>query len=89
MLSSTSELMLNKNILTKNYYIAISYMPEDVDGLFGKEELLDMAFSELYTNAQSLLRVLSVCGVTGKVLDSISLADLLYTSYNKLQSQPW
>lgn len=82
-ISNTEKMSLNKNILTKNYYIAISYMPEDSEDLFGKEELIDMAFSELYTNAQSLLRVLSVCGVTGKVLDSVELADLLYTSYNR------
>lgn len=86
-ISNTEKMSLNKNILTKNYYIAISYMPEDVDDLFGKEELIDMAFSELYTNAQSLLRVLSVCGVTGKVLDSVGLADLLYTSYNRDESE--
>lgn len=82
-ISNTEKMSLNKNILTKNYYIAISYMPEDTENLFGKEELIDMAFSELYTNAQSLMRILSVCGVTGKVLDSVELADLLYTSYNR------
>lgn len=82
-ISNTEKMSLNKNILTKNYYIAISYVPEDSEDLFGKEELIDMAFSELYTNAQSLIRVLYVCGVTGKVLDSVELADLLYASYNR------
>lgn len=86
-ISNTEKMSLNKNILTKNYYIAISYTPEDEENLFGKEELLDMAFSELYTNAQSLLRVLSVCGVTGKVLDSTELADLLYVAYNRDASE--
>lgn len=86
-INNTEKMSLNKNILTKNYYIAISYMPEDGENLFGKEELLDMAFSELYTNAQSLLRVLSVCGITGKVLDSTELADLLYVAYNRDASE--
>ncbi len=86
-INNTEKMSLNKNILTKNYYIAISYMPEDDENLFGKDELLDMAFSELYTNAQSLLRVLSVCGVTGKVLDSTELADLLYVAYNRDASE--
>lgn len=86
-INNTEKMSLNKNILTKNYYIAISYTPEDEENLFGKEELLDMAFSELYTNAQSLLRVLSVCGVTGKVLDSTELADLLYVAYNRDASE--
>ena len=78
---------LNKNILTKNYYIAISYVPDNTENLFQKDELLDMAFSELYTNAQSLLRILSVCGITGKVLDSTELADLLYVAYNRDASE--
>lgn len=86
-INNTEKMSLNKNILTKNYYIAISYTSEDEENLFGKEELLDMAFSELYTNAQSLLRVLSVCGVTGKVLDSTELADLLYVAYNRDASE--
>lgn len=86
-INNTEKMSLNKNILTKNYYIAISFMPENSEDLFEKEELLDMAFSELYTNAQSLLRILAVCGVTGKVLDSTELADLLYVAYNRDASE--
>lgn len=86
-ISNTEKMSLNKNILTKNYYIAISYYPDNQDDLFKKEELLDMAFSELYTNAQSILRTLSVCGVTGKVLNSMELADLLYVAYNRDSSE--
>lgn len=86
-ISNTEKMSLNKNILTKNYYIAISYYPDNTDNLFKKEEILDMAFSELYTNAQSILRTLSVCGVTGKVLNSTELADLLYVAYNRDSSE--
>lgn len=86
-INNTEKMSLNKNILTKNYYIAISHMPEDTENLFDKEELIEMAFSELYTTAQSLLRVLSVCGVTGRVLDSVELGDLLYESYNRDASE--
>lgn len=86
-ISNTEKMSLNKNILTKNYYIVISYMPDDTEDLFGKDELLDMAFSELYTNAQALLRVLAVCGVSGRVLNSVELADLLYASYNRDASE--
>lgn len=86
-INNTEKMSLNKNILTKNYYIAISYVPDNAEDLFEKDELLDMAFSELYTNAQSLLRILSVCGVTGKVLDSTELADLLYVAYNRDASE--
>ena len=86
-ISNTEKLSLNKNILTKNYYILISYMPDNTENLYNKEELIDAAFSELYTNAQSLLRILSVTGVTGKVLNSTELADLLYVAYNRDASE--
>ena len=86
-INNTEKMSLNKNILTKNYYIVLSYMPENTDEMYQKEELIDMAFSELYTNAQSLLRVLSVTGVTGKVLNSVELADLLYVAYNRDASE--
>ena len=81
-IANTESMSLNKNILTKKYYIAISYFPENPEELFKKEELIDLAFSELYTSAQSVLRGLSMCGITGKVLDSEELAELLYVSFN-------
>lgn len=86
-ISNTEKMSLNKNILTKNYYIAISYYPENSEDLFKKEEIIDMAFSELYTNAQSIIRTLSVCGVNGKILNSTELADLLYVAYNRDSSE--
>lgn len=86
-IDNTEKMSMNKNILTKNYYIALSYTPDNSEGLYEKDELIDMAFSELYTNAQSLLRVLSVTGVTGKVLNSVELADLLYVAYNRDASE--
>ena len=86
-INNTEGMSLNKNILTKKYYIAISYFPENPDDLFKKEEIIDLAFSELYTNAQAILRTLSMCEVTGKVLNSEELADLLYVAYNRDASE--
>ena len=86
-IANTESMSLNKNILTKKYYIAISYYPENPDELFKKEEIIDLAFSELYTTAQSILRGLLMCEVTGKVLDSEELADLLYVAYNRDASE--
>ncbi len=86
-INNTESMSLNKNILTKKYYIAISYYPENPDELFKKEEIIDLAFSELYTNAQAIIRTLSMCDVTGKVLDSEELADLLYVAYNRDASE--
>jgi len=84
---NTEKMSLNQNVLTKNYYIIISYTPDNSDNLFQKEEIMEMAFSELYTNAQAMLRTLSVCGISGKVLNSIELADLLYVAYNRDTSE--
>ena len=46
-----------------------------------------MAFSELYTRAQSIIRTLSVSGVVGRVLSSVELADLLYFAYNRDEAE--
>ena len=48
-----------------------------------KQEITNMAFSELYTRAQSIIRTLGVCGVNGRVLNSNDLVDLLYVAYNR------
>lgn len=53
---------------------------------YGDDEIAEMAFSELYTRAQSLSRVLAVCDVNSKVLDSIELSELLYVAYNRDES---
>ena len=42
-----------------------------------------MAFSDLYTKAQSIISALAVCNVSGKILDSVQLAELLYIAYNR------
>lgn len=53
---------------------------------YGNDEIAEIAFSELYTRAQSLSRVLAVCDVNCKVLDSLELCDLLYVAYNRDES---
>lgn len=79
---NTEKMSLNKNILNKKYYIVIPYYSEEV-GDYAQEEIREMAFSELYTKAQSIIRTLSVCGVIGKVMTSTELVDLLYVAYNR------
>ena len=85
---NTEKMSLNKNILNKKYYVIISYMPEEgTTGTYNKEELRNMAFSELYTKAQAIIRTLSACSVTGKVLNSNELVELLYVAYNRDDSE--
>ena len=81
---NTEKMSLNKNILNKKYYIRIPYFSEELgQNDFDKDEIKEMAFSELYTRAQSIIRTLAVSGVIGRVLSSTELADLLYFAYNR------
>ena len=80
---------LNKNVLNKKYYIVIPYFVEELgeDNHYDKVEQRNMAFSELYTRAQSVIRTLSVCGINGKVLNSNELVELLYVAYNRDEAE--
>ena len=85
---NTEQISFNKNILTKQYYIVVSYTTEDIENKdYDKEEIKGLAFNELYTKAQSIISALFVCGVNGKILDSTQLADLLYVAYNRDESE--
>lgn len=86
--NNTERMSLNKNILSKHYYIIIPYYSEEAsDTNYDKEEIANLAFSELYTKAQSIISSLSVCGINSKVLNSIELAELLYVAYNRDESE--
>lgn len=85
---NTEQMSFNKNILTKQYYIIIPYYSEDIENKdFDKEEIKNIAFSELYTKAQSIISSLFVCGINGKILDSTQLTELLYIAYNRDESE--
>ncbi len=82
--ANTEKMSLNKNVLNKKYYIVIPYYSEEVnDEKYAKEEIRNMAFSELYTKAQSIIRTLSACSIIGKILNSTEVVELLYMAYNR------
>ena len=85
---NTQQMSLNKNVLNKQYYIITSYYPSELGNTnFDKEELKNIAFSELYTRCQSIIVALGATGVTGKILDSNSLVELLYMAYNRDEAE--
>lgn len=87
---NTERMSLNKNVLRKQYYIVIPYYSSEAgNDLFDKDEIRNIAFSELYTKAQSIIRTLAGCSVTGKVLDSYELVDLLYNAYNRDEAETY
>ena len=90
-IADTERMSLNKNVLKKKYYIIIKYFYEPTDNteedVLSKDEIADTAFSNLYTRASSLIRVLSGIGIVGKALNSYELVDLLYNAYNRDDSE--
>lgn len=81
---TTEKMSLNKNVLNQKYYVVIPYYPEELgENNFDRQEITNLAFSELYTRAQSIIRTLGVCGVNGRVINSNDLVDLLYVAYNR------
>ena len=87
-INNTERMSLNRNILRRNYFIIISYTPEEIsDDKYTTEEIKNMAFSDLYTKAQTIINSLGVCSVSGKILDSEELAELLYVAYNRDDSE--
>ena len=85
-----ARLSQNKDVLTQNTYVVLSYYKNEIGGdvqNYSKEEIDSIAFSELYTRAQTLIRGLSACGVSGRVLNSEELAELLYVAYNRDDSE--
>lgn len=85
--SNTEKMSLNKNILNKKYFIVIPYFVEESSEKYDKDEIRNIAFSELYTNAQAIIRTLSSCSVSGKILSSKELVELLYVAYNRDDSE--
>ena len=85
---NTEKMSLNKNVLNQKYYVVIPYFLEELgDNQFDKEEQRNLAFSELYTRAQSVVRTLGVCGINAKVMNSNELVELLYMAYNRDEAE--
>ncbi len=88
--NTTEKMSLNRNILRKYYYIVVPYYAEDItSGKYDKEEIKGLAFSELYTNCQSMIQSLGACNINSKILNSRELAELLYVAYNRDESESY
>ena len=80
----TEKMSLNRSVLQKQYYIIIPYHSAELGNEeFTKEEIRSLAFSELYTRAQGIIRSIASCGVIGNIMSSYDLMDLLYVAYNR------
>lgn len=87
-IANTEKMSLNKGVLSKNFYIIVPYYVEEVNSdNYYEDETRSIAFSELYTKSQSIIRTLSSCSVSGRILNSKELIELLYVSYNRDDSE--
>ncbi|MCX8074427.1 MAG: hypothetical protein N2749_02430 [Clostridia bacterium] len=79
------KLSLNKSLLQRNFYVLVSYHSSEITASsnFKQDEITSICYNELYTRAQSVISALSACSVSGTVLNSNQLAELLYSSYNR------
>ncbi|MBP3502115.1 MAG: hypothetical protein J6K42_01350 [Clostridia bacterium] len=87
LVENTEQMGENRDITTKQYYIIIPYYTDEITsaGDFDKREISSMAFSELYTRAQSIVSGLTSCDVRGRILNSQEIVELLYVAYNREQ----
>lgn len=88
--SYVARLSQNRNVLQQNTYVAVAYYTSEFGGQisnYSKEEVDNIAFSELYTRAQTISRALASSGVTSRVMSSEELAELLYVAYNRDDSE--
>ena len=83
---NTENMNKNRNVLSKQYYVIVPYYSEE-DDKYDAEEIKNMAFSELYTKSQAIIRTLMACSVAGKILNSRELIDLLYVAYNRDEAE--
>ncbi len=75
----------NKNLLQRKFFILLSYNTSEINAAdkFNKDEIIDMCYTELSTRCKGIISALSSCSVSGKMLTSSELADLLYSAYNR------
>lgn len=86
-IENTEKMNLNKNVLSKKYYVIIPYYTEEDVNVVSEEDVRSMAFAELYTRAQAIIRTLAVCDINSKILNSTELINLLYVAYNRDESE--
>ena len=86
-IENTEQMSEDSDLTTKEYYIVVPYYTDEITsaGDYDKREISSMAFSELYTRAQSLVSALTECEVRGHIMTSYELVELLFVAYNREQ----
>ena len=84
-IKSVEKMNVNKNLLERKFYILISYNTSEITSIekFSKDEIVEMCSTELMTRCRGIISALASCSVSGRMLTSNELADLLYSAYNR------
>lgn len=79
------KMSVNKNLLQRKFFVLVSYNTSEIVAIdkFSKDEIVEMCSTELITRCRAIISALSSCSVSGKILTSNELADLLYSAYNR------
>lgn len=87
-INDTERMSLNKSVLNKKFYIIIPYYSSELgSNQLDKDEIRNMAFSEIYTRAQALIGSIAASGVRGRILRTNELIELLYMAYNRDEAE--
>ena len=87
----TNKINDSQYMLQQKTYIVVSYYASEIGETkkYSDIELNDLVFSELFTRTQTILNALTSSEITGKVLNSEELAELLYAAYNRESSDTY
>ena len=87
----TNKINDSQYMLQQKTYIVVSYYASEIGDTkkYSDLELNDLVFSELFTRTQTILNALTSSEITGKVLNSEELAELLYVAYNRESSDTY
>ena len=79
----------NQNVLQQKTYVVVSYFKSELGNIsnYSKDEIINMVFTELYTRTETLIRSLGSAQVSGRILDSEELTEILYIAYNRDEEQ--
>ena len=81
-----ARMSLNRTVLQQNTYVVVSYYTSELGteiANYSKREIDNMCFNDLYTRTQTVIRSLGAAEVSGRILESEELAELLYIAYNR------
>ena len=87
----TNKINDSQYMLQQKTYIVVSYYASEIGETkkYSDIELNDLVFSELFTRTQTIVNALTSSEITGKVLNSEELAELLYVAYNRESSDTY